>query len=343
MNDFAGRKDRRFSLGVIGLALVMAASSSAWAQEAESAQESVPQSAQATESAARPTDAQLELNDRAVENIVEGNFARAVAQLEEAVLRGEFNILYLNLGRAYQKLGNCDKARAALTKAKNTPAVAEPARDLVAKKADQYLAEIDASCVAEDEAPGTRDEPVEEKAASDSDDANTEAPDEAQSAADAVGSTPIDVRGQRPHLFYLEVVGHGGASTLNYEHFFLIDKQLWGITYDLGVGIGIGHSEGEFDFLVGDGTGQLTALPVYATTTFFGGNHSMLVQLGVIAASFQAREDGVLTGTAGAITGFAQAGYQYQADGGFLLRATLTTAKFNKRVVLPGVSLGWSF
>ncbi|QDG49561.1 hypothetical protein FIV42_02045 [Persicimonas caeni] len=336
MNHSARRIGKVSTCGVIGIALMLAVSASASAQE--SGDDARPAH---NEAPAAPSDAQLELNDRAVENIVEGNYARAVAQLEEAVLRGEFNILYLNLGRAYQKLGNCEKARAALTKAKDAPAVAEPAPHLVEKKADQYLAEIDASCAEETDALTTSDEPNGPRVPEEPSEPNTT--NDVKSAPDTSAPTSTDVRGRRPNLLYLEVVGHGGASTFNYERFFHIDETFWGIEYDLGVGIGIGHSEGEFDFLVGDGTGQLTSLPVYATTTFFGGHHSLLVQLGVVAASFKAREDGVLTGTAGAITGFAQAGYQYQADGGFLLRATLTTAKFNKRVVLPGLSLGWSF
>lgn len=348
MDNFGRRIGKNLALGIFGLVLMIGGSSPTWAQEMQKGGAEATQTAEA----AKPTDAQLELNDRAVENIIEGNYARAVAQLEEAVLRGEFNILYLNLGRAYQKLGNCGKARSALAKAKTAPAVIEPAPHLVVKKAEQYLVEIESTCSSEDK---TEEESAAKEGAANESGANENAANEnaangnaangnaANENAASPANTRLDVRGQRPNLLYLELAGHGGAITLNYERFVLIDSTLLGVEYDLGVGVGFGHSEGELNFLGDKGTGRLTSIPVYATTTFFGGHHSLLFQLGVVAASFEILERGQVTDSAGTIAGFMQAGYQYQSNIGFLLRATLTTAKFSKRVVLPGISLGWSF
>lgn len=93
-----------------------------------------------------PTPRQTELNGEAVEAIIEDEPARAVALLEQARLEGELNIIYLNLGRAYQRLGKCAEAREALAQVSAAPAVADPPAALVDKKAAQYLSELQSEC-----------------------------------------------------------------------------------------------------------------------------------------------------------------------------------------------------
>lgn len=103
---------------------------------------------------AEPTDAQTSLNDDGVRAMIEGDYAGAVSLLERSIRLGEINVTYLNLGRAYQKLGRCAKAREALQKAKTSPAVADPPASEVAAVSDQYLAELDKNCRVDHEPAG---------------------------------------------------------------------------------------------------------------------------------------------------------------------------------------------
>jgi tetratricopeptide (TPR) repeat protein len=96
-----------------------------------------------------PSDEQQKLNDEGVEHLIEENYARAVAHFEQSLLLGELNVTYLNLGRAYQKMGKCAKAKSALERALVAPPVANPPEKLVTDKAREYLAEVEQECVAE--------------------------------------------------------------------------------------------------------------------------------------------------------------------------------------------------
>lgn len=92
------------------------------------------------------TEAQQTLNDEGVRAMIEGDFAGAVALLERSVRMGENNVTFLNLGRAYQKLGNCDEAREALVLAKTAPAVEDPPESEVTARAEEFLEELDEQC-----------------------------------------------------------------------------------------------------------------------------------------------------------------------------------------------------
>ncbi len=69
-----------------------------------------------------------------------------MALLEEYLLTSKSNVAYLNLGRAYQKLGKCQEAKKALESALTAPVVDKPNPKTVHKKAHQFLAELDKSC-----------------------------------------------------------------------------------------------------------------------------------------------------------------------------------------------------
>ena len=93
------------------------------------------------------SDEQRALNDEGVQMMLAGQHSRAVTTLEKALELGELNITYLNLGRAYQKLGNCVEARENLLAVFSAPSAAEPAPDVVDKKAQQYLRQLKQNCV----------------------------------------------------------------------------------------------------------------------------------------------------------------------------------------------------
>lgn len=125
-----------------------AASAQEFQQQDVQQQDVQQQDSQPAETFANPSDEQMELNDDAVRAIVEGDYAAAVALLEEARSLGELNVTFLNLGRAYQKLGQCDNALEALDKALTAPRVRQPPPDFVIKKVAAYRAELDEQCAA---------------------------------------------------------------------------------------------------------------------------------------------------------------------------------------------------
>lgn len=104
-----------------------------------------------------PTDEQFDLNDQGVEALLEGNFDEATRLLRQAYDLGPINILGLNLGRAYQRAGDCEQARAILEGISELPAVEAPASDAVNERADDYLRELDETCPVDEV-----EEPVEE-------------------------------------------------------------------------------------------------------------------------------------------------------------------------------------
>ena len=105
-----------------------------------------------------PTERQYELNDEALSQMSDGEYAKAASLLQESLHIQPLNITYLNLGRSYQKMDRCKDARAALEKVQSAPRVEKPEPKLIEKKARDYLAEIGESGCAEvldDEPLGT--------------------------------------------------------------------------------------------------------------------------------------------------------------------------------------------
>lgn len=94
---------------------------------------------------AKATDAQLRLYKQAGAAYTEQRFSDAIELLRSSLAVGELNVTYLNLGRAYFRDGQCDKAADAYRRARMAPEVAEPAAADVAKRLDQYETEL-SSC-----------------------------------------------------------------------------------------------------------------------------------------------------------------------------------------------------
>lgn len=100
-----------------------------------------------------PSEEQRELNDDAVRALTEGDYAKAITLLEEALYLGELNVTYLNLGRAYQLLGRCEQAREAFDKALEAPRAEQPPPGLVENKTREYMRELDQGCKPAEQAP----------------------------------------------------------------------------------------------------------------------------------------------------------------------------------------------
>jgi hypothetical protein len=99
-----------------------------------------------------PTDRQVELNEQAVRALADGDAVKAVSLLEESNYLGELNVTYLNLGRSYQQLGKCKKAREAFSMVFEAPEVETPPPGFVESKAQSYLDELEQSCGSEETA-----------------------------------------------------------------------------------------------------------------------------------------------------------------------------------------------
>jgi tetratricopeptide (TPR) repeat protein len=107
---------------------------------------SAPTASFAQDSTATYTVEQQKLNEKGVRAIIAKDYALAIAVLEESAAIGDLNVTYLNLGRAYQKIGECESAREAYRRATSAPKVAAPSPKVVDKKLKEYTAELATEC-----------------------------------------------------------------------------------------------------------------------------------------------------------------------------------------------------
>ena len=162
-------------------------------------------------------------------------------------------------------------------------------------------------------------------------------------------SEPERLAAQLPNLVYLELAGHGIASTINYERYLVTDGTLGSnIPYNLSLGAGFGHQPDGLNISKYRFTGAINTIPIFVNTNFFGDVHSFLLQGGlvIIAKADPGGTEGDATDGADSKLDrtaelFAQTGYQIQDDSGFLFRATLSVS--SAPTLLPGLTLGWSF
>lgn len=95
------------------------------------------------------SNAQEELNKKAFEASLAGDFEKAVQLLEASLRLGELNVTYLNLGRAHAKLHRCIEAQKAYKQTLDAPFVKTPSKEQVTKVLDDYMQELLAECGAE--------------------------------------------------------------------------------------------------------------------------------------------------------------------------------------------------
>jgi len=86
---------------------------------------------------------QTELNEQAVQAIIDEDYQAAERALRSALTLGEANVLYLNLGRALHRLGKCEAALEAYESVTSAPAVEAPSPDEVAAVLERYRGEVD--------------------------------------------------------------------------------------------------------------------------------------------------------------------------------------------------------
>jgi len=98
----------------------------------------------AQEKFAAPSEAQVQLYVKAIEAIKADNFEDAIDLLKSSLALGELNIIYLNLGRAYFRNGECDKAMDAYDKVLTAPKVTDPSPDTIAATLEEFRGELSA-------------------------------------------------------------------------------------------------------------------------------------------------------------------------------------------------------
>lgn len=92
------------------------------------------------------TSRQQELNQKGVEAINDGDFETAIDYLKESLELGERNITHANLGRAYQRAGDCERAAEHFALTAEAPAVERPTPEQIAEAIDGYRREIEREC-----------------------------------------------------------------------------------------------------------------------------------------------------------------------------------------------------
>ena len=95
------------------------------------------------------TETQRRLLESGLDAYERSDYDRAIALFEKALTHGEANVLYLNLGRAYQRQGGCDRAREAgamYRRALDAPMTDDPPPQLVFEAAHRYHRELQKGC-----------------------------------------------------------------------------------------------------------------------------------------------------------------------------------------------------
>jgi hypothetical protein len=108
---------------------------------------SLPLAAQ-SESIVTPDKLQYDLYEQGTEAYGKKEYEKAIELFEASLVIGPLNITYLTLGRAFFKVGQCDKASGAYAKARSAPKIASPTPMEVLRKIEQYVAELPGACPA---------------------------------------------------------------------------------------------------------------------------------------------------------------------------------------------------
>ncbi|MFU8802351.1 MAG: tetratricopeptide repeat protein [Bradymonadaceae bacterium] len=94
----------------------------------------------------QPTTAQLELNEQGVEAIIAENYDEAVNLFQASLSLGRLNITHINLGRAYQRAGDCFKAEEQYQLTLDAPVIADPPPSQIGQTVRRYRQELQESC-----------------------------------------------------------------------------------------------------------------------------------------------------------------------------------------------------
>lgn len=94
------------------------------------------------------SDSQRAYNEKGVAAIRDENYPLAISSFESSLTIGEANVTFLNLGRAYQRAGQCMQAKTAYAKVTDAAPVAAPSREEILAVLAKYSGELPEQCPA---------------------------------------------------------------------------------------------------------------------------------------------------------------------------------------------------
>lgn len=109
---------------------------------------SVAYAQQAPDEGGELSQTQFKYNEQGTAQSKDGRYEEAIASFKLALAIKDYNLLYLNLGRAYAKRGWCGQAKEAYGRVERAPALAVPTREEVNQVLKAFSAELDAACSA---------------------------------------------------------------------------------------------------------------------------------------------------------------------------------------------------
>lgn len=94
-----------------------------------------------------PTEAQLEMNAKAIEAVGKKDYAKAIKLFQASIALGELNITYLNMARTYHKMGECSKAKRVYRRTRDVRfKVASPTPDEINEALNTYESQLYKDC-----------------------------------------------------------------------------------------------------------------------------------------------------------------------------------------------------
>lgn len=147
----------------------------------------------------------------------------------------------------------------------------------------------------------------------------------------SASGTDFSVATSRPNALSVEILGRGGAYSLNYDH---------SMSDSVGLGVGFAY----YGLNVDGVSASIAVIPVYVDYYFSPDNHRGFLTGGVDVVIISAKIDnwGAFKGS-GAL-GVLGGGYEYRGDGGFLFRvAPYMMVGAGGVAVWGGISFGYAF
>jgi tetratricopeptide (TPR) repeat protein len=89
---------------------------------------------------------QKQLNESGVKAIIDGDYEKAIELFNQSLELGELNVTYLNLGRAYAKLGRCNDALEKYDRMAVAPRVSSPTPEELYEILTRYRSELFDEC-----------------------------------------------------------------------------------------------------------------------------------------------------------------------------------------------------
>lgn len=92
------------------------------------------------------SDEQVLLNNQAVDAVSSGNYVKAEQLFNSMLQIGEFNIIWMNLGRTYANQNKCIEAKDAYSHVFSAPEINDFPSEMIKQTTEKFLKELEAQC-----------------------------------------------------------------------------------------------------------------------------------------------------------------------------------------------------